>query len=78
MLRELGFALFSTILPYGSLNYVKPKEIAPTSEGLLLLLDPILHSLWAALIFAQFVSPVQYLGAALIIIAAAVNLKTTK
>jgi DME family drug/metabolite transporter len=72
----LGFALFSTVLPYGSLNYVKPREIAPTTEGLLLLLDPVLHSLWAFLIFNQVVSPVQYLGAALIIIAAAVNLKT--
>ncbi len=75
LLLLLGFASFSTILPYGLLNYVKPEEISPTSEGLLLLGDPLLHTLWAILFFAQYVTATQYLGAALVLSSAAVNLK---
>lgn len=69
------FAVFSTVLPYGLLNYVKVKEVSPTTEGLLLLGDPLLHTIWATLFFRQFVSEIQYLGAALILASAALNLK---
>lgn len=72
----LAFGLFSTILPYGLLNYVKPSEVAPTTEGLLLLGDPLMHTLWATLFFQEFISELQYLGAALILISAALNLRT--
>jgi drug/metabolite transporter (DMT)-like permease len=41
----LLFAGFCTVLPYSLLNYVKAEEISPTSEGLLLLGDPLLHTL---------------------------------
>lgn len=69
------FAAFSTVLPYGLLNYVKTEEVSPTTEGLLLLGDPLLHTVWATLLLRQFVSEIQYLGAALILISAALNLK---
>jgi len=69
------FALFSTVLPYGLLNYVKAEEVAPTTEGLLLLGDPLLHTLWAALFFEEFISKIQYAGAALILASSALNLK---
>lgn len=75
LLLLIGFASFCTILPYGLLNYVKPEEVSPTSEGLLLLGDPLLHTLWAILFFQQYVTATQYLGAALILSSAAVNLK---
>lgn len=70
-----SFAIFSTILPYASLNFVNPKEIDPTTEGLLLLLDPVLHNLWAVVFFQQLVSPLQYMGVFLVLLVAAVNLK---
>jgi len=70
-----SFALFSTVLPYGLLNYVKAEEVSPTTEGLLLLGDPLLHTLWAILFFGQFISGTQYLGAALILASSALNLK---
>jgi len=70
------FALFSTVLPYGLLNYVKVEEVSPTSEGLLLLGDPLLHTLWATLFFQQYISETQYIGAALILASSALNLKT--
>lgn len=77
--RQLGllllFAAFSTILPYGLLNYVRTEEISPTSEGLLLLGDPLLHTLWAILLFNQYVTATQYAGAGLIVLSAALNLK---
>jgi len=69
------FALFSTVLPYGLLNYVKTEEVSPTTEGLLLLGDPLLHTLWAAVFFSQYVSLVQYVGAGLILTSSALNLK---
>jgi drug/metabolite transporter (DMT)-like permease len=69
------FAAFSTVLPYGLLNYVKTEQVSPTTEGLLLLGDPLLHTIWATLFIRQFVSQIQYLGAALILISAALNLK---
>ncbi len=71
----LSFALLSTVLPYGLLNYVKTKEISPTTEGMLLLGDPLLHALWAMLFFSQYISMVQYVGAVLILASAAMNLK---
>jgi drug/metabolite transporter (DMT)-like permease len=71
----LLFAVFSTILPYGLLNYVKVEEVSPTTEGLLLLGDPVLHSLWAILFFKQYVTVTQYVGAGLILLSAAINLK---
>ena len=71
----LMFALFSTILPYGLLNYIKPVEVSPTTEGLLLLGDPILHTTWATLFFQELITPIQYLGAGLILASAALNLK---
>jgi len=73
----LLFAVFSTILPYGLLNYVKVEEVSPTTEGLLLLGDPLLHSLWAILFFKQYVTATQYVGAWLILLSAAINLKMT-
>jgi drug/metabolite transporter (DMT)-like permease len=73
----LLFAVFSTILPYGLLNYVKVEEISPTSEGLLLLGDPLLHTIWAILLFQQYVNVTQYVGAGLILLSAAINLKLT-
>jgi len=69
------FALFSTVLPYGLLNYVKVEEVSPTTEGLLLLGDPLLHTLWATLFFEEFISGIQYVGAALILASSALNLK---
>jgi len=69
------FALFSTVLPYGLLNYVKVEDVSPTTEGLLLLGDPLLHTLWAILFFGQFISEIQYVGAALILASSALNLR---
>jgi len=71
------FAVFSTILPYGLLNYVRVEEVSPTTEGLLLLGDPLLHTLWAILLFKQYVTVTQYVGAGLILLSAAMNLKMT-
>lgn len=70
-----SFALFSTVLPYGLLNYVKTEEVSPTTEGLLLLGDPLLHTIWATLFFSQYISEIQYVGAALILASSALNLK---
>jgi drug/metabolite transporter (DMT)-like permease len=75
LLLLFSFALFSTVLPYGLLNYVKKEEISPTTEGMLLLGDPLLHALWAMLFFQQYISTVQYLGAALILTSAAMNVR---
>jgi len=75
LLLLLSFALFSTVLPYGLLNYVKAEEVSPTTEGMLLLGDPLLHALWAMLSFGQYVSAVQYVGAVLILTSAAMNLR---
>jgi len=71
------FALFSTVLPYGLLNYVKVKEVSPTTEGMLLLGDPLLHTLWATLFFRQYISVIQYIGGGLILVSAAINLRLT-
>ncbi|MEM3616931.1 MAG: DMT family transporter [Candidatus Bathyarchaeia archaeon] len=70
------FASFSTALPYGLLNYVKPSEVPPTTEGTILLLDPLLHNLWAVLILQQYISPIRYVGVGLILLSAAIVLKT--
>jgi len=75
LLLLFSFALFSTVLPYGLLNYVKEEEISPTTEGMLLLGDPLLHALWAMLFFQQYISAVQYVGAVLILASAAMNLR---
>jgi len=69
------FAAVSTVLPYGVLNYVKVEEISPTTEGMILLGDPLLHMVWAILFFQQFVSFPQYFGALLILLSAAIDLK---
>jgi drug/metabolite transporter (DMT)-like permease len=66
------FASFSTTLPYGLLNYIKPNEVSPTTEGTILLLDPFLHNLWAILLFQQYVSLIRYFGVGLILLSAAV------
>lgn len=71
------FALFCTVLPYGLLNYVNAEEVPPITEGMLLLGDPILHTLWAMLFFGEYISAIQYVGAAFILISAAVNLRLT-
>jgi len=70
------FASFNTALPYGLLNYVKPSEFPPTTEGTILLLDPLLHNLWAIIILQQYISPIRYLGVGLILLSAAIVLKT--
>jgi drug/metabolite transporter (DMT)-like permease len=69
------FAFFSTTLPYGLLNYTKPNEVSPTTEGTILLLDPFLHNLWAILFFQQYVSLIRYFGVGLILLSAAVMFK---
>ncbi len=68
-----GFAVISTMLPYGILNHVNLKEIKATEEGLLLLLDPVLGQVWAILIFAQSLSPLRFLGAALVLLSAGLS-----
>jgi drug/metabolite transporter (DMT)-like permease len=70
------FAFFSTTLPYGLLNYTKPSEVSPTTEGTILLLDPFLHNVWAILIFQQYISVIRYLGVGLTLLSAAAMLKT--
>ncbi|MEM3612912.1 MAG: DMT family transporter [Candidatus Bathyarchaeia archaeon] len=70
------FASFSTALPYGLLNYVKPSEVPPTTEGTILLLDPLLHNLWAVLLLQQYISQIRYVGVGLILLSAAMVLKT--
>lgn len=65
------FAAFSTTLPYGLLNYVKPSEVSPTTEGTILLLDPLLHNLWAVLLFQQYIPLIRYLGVGLVLLSAA-------
>ena len=67
------FAICSTILPYGALNFVNPKEISPTTEGTILLLDPVLHNVWAIVFFQQYVTLLQYLGIFLILSSAALS-----
>lgn len=71
------FALFSTVLPYGLLNYVEVEEVSPTTEGMLLLGDPLLHTLWAMLFFGQYISVIQYIGGGLILVSAATKLRLT-
>lgn len=71
----LLFAVLSTVLPYGLLNYVKTEDVPPTTEGLLLLGDPILHTIWATIFLMEYISEIQYVGAALILASAALNLK---
>lgn len=74
LLLLVGFAIISTTLSYSLLNNVKAREISPTSEGLLLLGDLPLHTLWAILLFGQFVTTTQYLGAALVLASAGLSL----
>jgi drug/metabolite transporter (DMT)-like permease len=69
------FAVFSTALPYGFVNYVKTSEVSPTSEGTILFLDPVLHNFWAILFFQQYVSLIRYVGIVLILLSAAATLK---
>jgi threonine/homoserine efflux transporter RhtA len=71
----LLFALWSTILPYGALNRVNSKEVSPSTEGTILLLDPVLHTLWAFLLLGQLVEFVQYVGIFLILLTAFFSLK---
>jgi drug/metabolite transporter (DMT)-like permease len=75
LLFLFSFALVSTVLPYGLLNYVNAEKISPTTEGLLLLGDPLLHAFWAMLFFQQYISMVQYVGALLILGSAAMSLR---
>jgi DME family drug/metabolite transporter len=69
------FALFSTLLPYSSLNKVNPSEISPSTEGTILLLDPMLHTFWAFLLLGQLVGWLQYLGIFLILLTAVLTLR---
>jgi drug/metabolite transporter (DMT)-like permease len=69
------FAFFSTTLPYGLLNYIKPSEVSPTTEGTILLLDPFLHNVWAIVIFQQYISIIRYFGVGLTLLSAAAMLK---
>jgi drug/metabolite transporter (DMT)-like permease len=71
----LLFALWSTILPYGALNKVNSKEVPPSTEGTILLLDPVLHTLWAFLLLGQTVELLQYVGVFLILLTAFLSLK---
>lgn len=74
----LLFALFSTILPYGSLNMVNSREVSPSTEGTILLLDPLLHTFWAFLILGQVVAFLQYAGVFLILLTAVLSLRKSK
>jgi drug/metabolite transporter (DMT)-like permease len=76
LLLLILFAFFSTMLPYGLLNYVKASEVSPTTEGTILLLDPFLHNVWAVLILQQYVSIIRYLGVGLTLLSAAAMLRT--
>lgn len=76
LLLLILFAFFSTMLPYGLLNYVKASEVSPTTEGTILLLDPFLHNVWAVLILQQYVSIIRYLGVGLTLLSAATMLRT--
>jgi DME family drug/metabolite transporter len=69
------FALFSTILPYGSLNKVNPSKVSPSTEGTILLLDPMLHTFWAFLLLGQLVGLLQYVGIFLILLTAVLTLR---
>lgn len=69
------FAVCSTVIPYSSLNHVDPKGVSPTVEGILLLLDPLLASVWGVVIFRQLITFPQYLGIFLILSSAAAALK---
>jgi drug/metabolite transporter (DMT)-like permease len=61
------FAVFSTLLPYGALNYVKTAEVSPTTEAITSQIDPLLRMIWAMIFFHQYVSLIQYFGAFLIL-----------
>jgi drug/metabolite transporter (DMT)-like permease len=74
----LLFALFSTILPYGALNLVDSKEVPPSTEGTILLLDPALHTFWAFWLLGQSVESLQYVGIFLILLTAILTLRTNK
>jgi DME family drug/metabolite transporter len=71
----LLLALFSTILPYGALNMVDSKEVSPSTEGIILLLDPLLHTFWAFLLLGQVVGFLQYIGVVLILLTAVLGLR---
>ena len=70
-----GLGLVSTALPYGTLNHIKTRLVSPTTEGTILLLDPLFHTVWAMLFFQQFLSYPQFLGFGLIITSAALMMK---
>ena len=72
----LSFSIFSTVLPYGLLNYVRTSEVSPTTEGTLLLLDPALHVLWATIILRQSITEIQYLGVVIVLCSALLMTKT--
>lgn len=69
------FAVFSTVIPYGLLNYVKSREVSPTTEGVILLLDPALNIFWAMALLGQYVTPLQYGGIVLILLSALLILR---
>lgn len=69
------FALFSTIMTYGLLNKVNPDKISPSTEGTILLLDPMLHTFWAFLVLGQVVGVLQYVGVLLILLTAVLTLR---
>jgi threonine/homoserine efflux transporter RhtA len=75
LLLLLLFALFSTAMPYGLLNYVKPCEVSSVTEGMMLLLDPVLHNIWAITILRQCISITRYIGVGLILLSAAAMIK---
>jgi len=71
----MGLGLISTALPYGTLNHIKTRLVSPTTEGTILLLDPLFHTVWAMLFFQQFLSYPQFLGFGLIITSAALMMR---
>lgn len=71
----LGLGLVCTALPYSTLNHVKKNLVSPTTEGTLLLLDPVFHTVWAVIFFQQFLSYIQYLGFTLIIVSAVLTMR---
>jgi len=61
------FAACCTVIPYGFLNKVNPREVSPTAEGIILLLEPVLTNVWGIVFFRQFIDLSQYFGIFLII-----------
>lgn len=68
----LGIATISTLLPYFLLNNCV-KKIPPTRISIILLLEPIIASVFGILIFMEKVNMIQTIGIGLILLAVIVS-----